>query len=150
MRRSMAAAAVVAAVSTACGGGPPGEVLVRDALAGEARAGAEVAVYFEVESGGDDAIVAVSSSSAERSSLHEMQPVEGGGIMMPSDRITLVDGVTVLAPNGSHVMLSGLERPLVAGEVLPLTLEFEHHAPITIEVDVVPLYELAELVDGDR
>jgi len=146
----MAAAAVVAAVSTACGGGPPGEVLVRDALAGEARAGAEVAVYFEVESGGDDAIVAVSSSSAERSSLHEMQPVEGGGIMMPSDRITLVDGVTVLAPNGSHVMLSGLERPLVAGEVLPLTLEFEHHAPITIEVDVVPLYELAELVDGDR
>ena len=149
MRRSMAAA-VVAAVSAACGGGPSGEVLVRDALAGEARAGAEVAVYFEVESGGGDAIVAVSSSSAERSSLHEMQPVEGGGIMMPSERITLVDGVTVLAPNGSHVMLSGLERPLVAGEVLPVTLEFEHHAPITIDVAVVPLYELAELVDGDR
>ncbi len=134
----------------ACGGGPAGEVLVRDAVAGEARAGAEVAVYFEVESGGGDAIVSATSASADRSSLHELQPVEGGGIMMPSDRITLVDGVTVLAPNGSHVMLSGLEQALVAGDRVPVTLEFEHHAPITVEVAVVPLYELAELVDGDR
>jgi copper(I)-binding protein len=154
MSRWVAAAAgwtVALSVSlTACGGGPAGEVLVRDAVAGEARAGAEVAVYFEVESGGGDAIVSASSSTAERSSLHELQPVEGGGIMMPSDRITLVDGMTVLAPNGSHVMLSGLAEALVAGDMVPLTLEFEHHDPITVEVAVVPLYELAELVDGDR
>jgi copper(I)-binding protein len=142
--------AVVAAALTACGGGPAGEVLVRDAVAGEAGAGAEVAVYFEVESGGGDAIVSVSSSAAAQWSLHELQPVEGGGIMMPSDRIALVDGVTVLEPNGSHVMLSGLERPLVAGDVVPVTLRFDRHAPITIEVAVVPLYELAELVGGGR
>jgi copper(I)-binding protein len=149
MRRWVTATSLCAGGLTACGGGPAGEVAVRDAVAGEARAGAEVAVYFEVESGGGDAIVSASSPASARSSLHELQPVDGGGIMMLSDRIGLVDGVTVLQPMGSHVMLSGLEQALVAGDRVPVTLEFDHHAPVTIEVVVVPLHELAELVDGD-
>lgn len=150
MTPRLVAVGVALAALTACGGGSAGGLTVRGATAGEARAGADVAVYFEVDSDGGDAIVAATSPAAAASSLHELRPVDGGGVMMPSDRITLTDGTTVLQPMGSHVMLSRLERELVAGDRVPVVLEFDHHPPVTIEVDVVPLYELAELVADDR
>lgn len=144
-------AAVIAALgAAACGGGADPALTVSGGVAGEARAGAEVAIYFEVESDREDAIVGVASPDAEAATLHELRPVDGGGIMMPSDRITLADGHTTLQPMGSHVMLSGLRRPLVAGDRIDLTLEFDHHATMPIVVEVVPLYELAELVADDR
>lgn len=42
----------------------------------------------------------------------------------------------VLAPGGYHIMLIDLQRPLLAGEQLPLTLEFENAGTLDITVDI--------------
>jgi periplasmic copper chaperone A len=39
-------------------------------------------------------------------------------------------------PGGLHIMLTGLEAPLVEGERFTLTLQFEVSEPITVEVPV--------------
>ena len=52
---------------------------VSDAVAGEARSGADCAVYFRIESGSDDAIVGAVSAEADTATLHEMQEVDGVG-----------------------------------------------------------------------
>ena len=90
----------------------------------------------------------VESRDATEVTLHELRPLDGGGIMVPSDRLALAPGTTRLEPMGSHVMLGGLRRDLSPGDTVELRLEFARHAPIVTTVDVVPLYELAELVGG--
>jgi copper(I)-binding protein len=42
-----------------------------------------------------------------------------------------------LAPNGLHLMLIDLERPLVAGETRTLTLEFERAGPLDVDLRVL-------------
>jgi copper(I)-binding protein len=41
-----------------------------------------------------------------------------------------------LAPQGLHLMLMGLEKPLVAGEHFPLTLHFAKGGDRVVEVSV--------------
>lgn len=43
---------------------------------------------------------------------------------------------TVLDPGGLHIMLSGLQRKLVEGETIALSLSFERAGAIEIEVPV--------------
>ncbi|MHA1568224.1 MAG: copper chaperone PCu(A)C, partial [Alphaproteobacteria bacterium] len=45
----------------------------------------------------------------------------------------------VLAPGGLHIMLTGLTRPLKAGERFPLSLTFEAAGRIAVEVVVRPI-----------
>ncbi|MDY7218959.1 copper chaperone PCu(A)C [Denitrificimonas sp. JX-1] len=42
----------------------------------------------------------------------------------------------ILVPGGYHIMLIDLKQPLVAGEQLPLTLEFEHAGEIELIVSI--------------
>ena len=140
-------AVLVVALTAGCGGAPPdGAVTITGPVVGEVPQGADAAVYFEVESGSSDAIVGAVAPDAAGASLHELRPVDGGGIMLPSDRITVDPGITRLSPTGSHIMLSDVREPLVAGDRVELTVEFDRHAPIEIDVTVVPLHELAELI----
>jgi copper(I)-binding protein len=46
--------------------------------------------------------------------------------------------VVVLAPQGTHLMLMGLTQPLVAGERIPLTLQFAQAGKRPINVDGRP------------
>ncbi len=143
-------AVLVVALTAACGGAPPaGSVTITGPVVGEVPRGADAAVYFEVESGGSDAIVGAVAPGAAGVSLHELRPVDGGGIMLPSDRITVDRGITRLSPMGSHIMLSDVREPLVAGDRIALTIEFDRHTPIEIDVTVVPLHELAELIERE-
>jgi copper(I)-binding protein len=98
------------------------------------------AAYMKLENGGaaPDRLLSVTSNVAERVSLHEsrdeggvmkMGPVEGG-IEVPAH------GAAELKPLGMHVMLSGLNRPLKAGETFPLTLVFEKQGEVPVEVSV--------------
>ena len=36
-------------------------------------------------------------------------------------------------------MLTGLKKPLVAGESFPLTFRFEHEPPVTVDVPIRPI-----------
>ena len=102
--------------------------------------GAQVgAAYLEISNSGKaaDRVVGVSTPAAERVELH-VQMREGDILKMRE-----VQGFEVparqrltLRPGGSHLMLVGLRKPLVAGERIPLTLRFERAGELKIEVEV--------------
>jgi hypothetical protein len=45
-------------------------------------------------------------------------------------------GEVAFKQGGLHVMLIGLEQPLAAGDIVPLTLRFEHMGEMKVEVEV--------------
>ena len=88
---------------------------------------------------GDDALIAVSSPVAGKGEVHEMA-MQGDTMRMRP----LVDGLVIpagqaveLKPGGYHVMLTGLNQPLVEGETIDVTFEFRNAGTVTIPVPVL-------------
>lgn len=82
----------------------------------------------------DDVLVAVSSSVSERGEVHEMK-MDGDTMKMRqmADGLVIPAGETVeLKPGGYHLMFMELNQPLVEGETLEATLEFENAGSVTI------------------
>jgi len=52
------------------------------------------------------------------------------------------DKETVLAPNGAHLMLVGLKRPLKFGEHFPMVLTFEKSGTVEIDIEVQKVGDL--------
>ena len=87
------------------------------------------AAFGELEnaSGEDIVVVAASSEVSPMIELHEtvaddagemvMQEVDGG-FVIPAE------GTSLLEPGGNHIMLMGLEQPMLAGEEVTFTLTF--------------------------
>jgi copper(I)-binding protein len=100
---------------------------VSDAWARATAPGVDVgAVYLAIE-GGATADRLVSGSTARAAMVHLHTVVEDGGVakMRPVDGIDVPAGGHVeLVPKGMHLMLIGLETPLVAGETFTVTLRF--------------------------
>ncbi len=98
------------------------------------------AAYFVVTNQGDtaDRLVDAESPVASRVELHTHQADDAGVMRMRQvEAIELPAGEpTALAPGGLHVMLIGLESPLVEGETFPLTLVFEAAGAVEVEVQV--------------
>jgi hypothetical protein len=70
--------------------------------------------------------------------IHEMA-IEGGVMKMRELKDGLVipaHGSVKLAPNGYHVMFTGLKSPLVKGETVKATLTFERAGPVTVDFAV--------------
>lgn len=96
----------------------------------------------------DDTLIGASTDAAEAVELHEvvmgagdvmqMRPVESGFAVGAGDYLEL-------KPGGYHIMLINLKQPLVAGETLDLTLNFEHLGEVSI---TVPIREMAENAMG--
>jgi copper(I)-binding protein len=72
-------------------------------------------------------LVGASSAVAMMAEVHEVAMVDGKMQMQAKDGgITIAPGETVtLEPGGLHVMLMGLKEPLVEGQEIPLTLDFD-------------------------
>lgn len=97
--------------------------------------------YMTISNGGesDDVLIGVMSPKAEKVELHHtkmgddgvmrMRPVEGG-IPVPAG------GKVELAPGGYHLMVMGLNEPLVEDGDLPLTLGFAEAGAIDLVVPV--------------
>jgi copper(I)-binding protein len=103
------------------------------------------AVYVTIENkGGADQLVGVRSSIG-KATLHEsamegdvmrMRPIDPGqGLSVPSN------GKLVLAPGGAHVMITGLKKPLEAGDHFGLTMLFDKSRPHRVTVSVKPASE---------
>jgi periplasmic copper chaperone A len=98
------------------------------------------AVYMTLANKTDtaDRLTAASSDVASKVQIHEMAVVNGimqmrelaNGLAIPAD------GSVTLKPGGYHVMLTGLKKPLVAGQTLPLTLTFAKAGTISITVPI--------------
>lgn len=90
-----------------------------------------------VGNGVPDRLVSASSPIAAMLELHET--MRDGDVMQmrPVSALPIASGQTVeLKPGGYHLMATGLKQPLKLGASFPVTLVFEHSAPVTAVVAV--------------
>lgn len=102
-------------------------ISVTDAWARSTVPGQQVSgAYMQIQSDADARLVGVSSPAIPRVEMHEMK-MDGGVMKMREVKaIELPKGKTVsLQPGGYHVMLMNLEKPIAAGDRIPLTLVVE-------------------------
>lgn len=86
-----------------------------------------------------DTLIGVSSAAAEVVEMHETADDEGMVSMMPVQSIDVPAGGEVeLEPGGYHIMLVRLVGPLVEGDVIELTLEFEVAGAVPVSAEVLP------------
>lgn len=97
------------------------------------------AAFMSIENHSDtpDRLISAESSIAEVTELHAhihegdvMRMVKVESIDVPAN------GQLTLEPGGYHIMLIDLKKPLVAGEHLPLSLQFEHAGQMDVIVDI--------------
>jgi copper(I)-binding protein len=88
-----------------------------------------------------DHLIGATSPLAGKGEIHEMgvadgvmkmRPVEGG-IEIPAG------GAVTLAPNGFHIMFTGLKEPFKEGGKLPVTLTFEKAGSIETFLHILPV-----------
>lgn len=87
----------------------------------------------------DDRLIGVTSDIAKRVELHtHIESADGVMQMRQSEDGFAVKagGMHMLQRGGDHVMFMGLNRPLVQGEAVTLTLTFEHAGNITVDIPV--------------
>jgi copper(I)-binding protein len=106
---------------------------VRGTVPGQGATGA----FMKLASRSDVSLVAAESPAAEIIEIHEMR-LDGGVMRMRAvERLPIEAGKTVeLKPNGLHLMLMALTRPMKAGEAVPLKLTFEDRSGRRVVVDV--------------
>lgn len=84
-----------------------------------------------------DRLVSASSPVAGRVELHTH--IRDGDVMRmrPVQDIPVpAGGSATLAPGGLHLMFMGLNRALVAGETIPVTLRFAEAGEVTVQLRV--------------
>ncbi len=107
------------------------------ASAGPATTGAAYVTLMGADQ--PDGLVGASTPVAATAEVHETTNDNGVMKIRPVGPISIPPHQTVtLSPGGYHIMMMGLKQKLVAGESFPLTLNFTHTAPITVQVKVQP------------
>lgn len=87
----------------------------------------------------DDRIVSASTAIAGRVTSHEMK-VEDQIVRMREmpDGIPIPAGQAIrLVPGGLHLMLEDLKEPILEGQLVPITLNFEHAGTITVDLQAL-------------
>jgi periplasmic copper chaperone A len=118
-----------------------GDISIDHAWARATPKGAAVgAGYLVIHNHGAaaDKLTGGSADFAGGVAVHEMTMVNGvsrmremkGGLNVPAN------GEVALAPNGYHLMFTGLKQPLKKGETVKVTLNFEHAGQIAVELPV--------------
>ena len=97
-------------------------------------------VYLSIDNEGTaaDRLVSATSPAAGAVSLHRMT-IDGGVMRMREiDGLPIAPSATVSfkAGGGYHLMMTGLKKPLVAGDSIPLTLVFERAGKLQVAVHV--------------
>ena len=119
-----------------------GGVMVKDAYARSSRPNAPTGAAFMMLMNTMDTdikLIGVRSDAAKRVELHthidkgegvmQMTQIEGGIAILAGESHMMKRG-------GDHVMLMGLNDPLVNGETISVTFEFENADDLTVEIPV--------------
>lgn len=137
MKRLLLAAAL--GLSACAGPQGPSTVTATDAWCRPTPNGARTgACYLSLTASADDRLVGAASSRASEVQIHEMT-TENGVMRMGelAGGLPLSQGQAAsLRPGGVHLMLIGLNGPLVAGETAPLTLRFDNAPEITVQARI--------------
>ena len=124
----------------AASGAIAGELTVTSAWARATPPGAGTgAVYFVIENGSakSDRLLKLKTSVAASAEVHRTEIVDDIARMREVTVLHIAPGEKIeFAPGGHHVMLTGLEKPLVAGKTFVLELVFEVAGPRRVVVPV--------------
>ena len=117
-----------------------GELTVTDAWSRTTPPGVTVGVaYFTLknDTGKSDRLLKISSPVAAKVQIHRTE-IQDGMARMREVAVLHVDAnqTVEFAPNGMHVMLMGLSKPLVEGQKFELEFLFEVAGPRKIQVAV--------------
>lgn len=139
MKRAICGAIFLLLLLSGCRASEPGVLFVQGVWGRPSPEGAATAAFYMTlvnESEDQDVLQTVRTDACETVELHRssmdeegvmrMAPVPGGQIVVPAGQSV------VLEPGGLHVMCIGLTQPLVEGQDVPLTLEFETAGPIAV------------------
>ncbi len=157
-RRIVGVAALVAALSYACGERQPervltaskGHITIYDAVATASAAPDVSSLYFAIANAATfpDTLVAV-STAAGKASLHTVATDSNGVTrMQPLAGLVIPAGSSVgLAPGGYHVMLTELRRPLEAGDSIFVALDLTRGNLLRFPVPVLTYTEMVERLE---
>jgi len=115
--------------------------VVTDAWARATPPGTTVgAAYMAIQGGKEaDRLVDASSDRAAMVHLHAVEEQDGVSKMRAIEAVEIPAGQRVtLAPKSTHVMLMGLDGPLVAGQTFVITLRFANAGEVPVTVTVRP------------
>ena len=138
--RNLFLPALALTVAACAPAGP--KLSAQDGWARETGQSGMAAAYFTVvNQGGADQMVGVRAAIGD-AMLHESSVVDGMARMRPLNPkeglVVPSNGRLRLAPGGAHVMITGLDRPLKAGDRFALTLQFAKARPEKVEIAVQP------------
>ena len=127
---------------TACSAPAGPKISAYDGWARETGSFAPASAYVTIQNkGGADQLTGVRSSIGD-AMLHESTINGGVARMRPIDALSVPsNGKLVLAPGGAHVMITGLKKPLHAGDRFGLTLQFDKSKPQRVTITVKPTGE---------
>jgi hypothetical protein len=139
--RTAIALAALLLVSCAPKRTDPPQISISGAWSRATAAGqSTAAVYLSIanKGGGDDKLLNASTPIGQ-ATLHS-STVEGGVMRMrPLESLDIPAQSTVqLKPGGTHIMVTGVKQPLIAGSSFPLALHFERSGKRTLTVSVRP------------
>jgi len=107
---------------------------VRAVPPGQSNSAAFMQLYNQ---GADVALVSARSKVAQNVELHTHTQDEGVMRMRRIDQIELpAQQQVTLKPGGLHIMLIGLQRPLMEGEKVEMTLEFSDGSEQSISLPI--------------
>jgi copper(I)-binding protein len=112
---------------------------ISDAWARATPPGLEVGAAYLVITGGirADRLIGASTPRAAMVDMHEVIEADGIAKMRPIEAVAVPARAKVtLAPQSTHLMLMGIDAPLVAGQTFPLTLQFAESPAQTVTVTV--------------
>lgn len=115
--------------------------VVSDAWARATPPGTTVGAAYLVIQGGPqaDKLVGASSDRAAMVHLHTVEEQDGVAKMRGIDAVEVPAGQRVtLAPKSTHLMLMGLDGPLVAGQTFVVKLKFATAGEQSVTVTVKP------------
>jgi copper(I)-binding protein len=147
MRAPAVVTAILVSLATGAGLGrdyKAGGIGIIDPWSRATARGATVAAgYMKITNDGQtaDRLLGGSADASSGFELHESIIENGIAKMRPAkDGLEIKPGQTVeFKPGGYHVMLTGLKKPLSAGDHVKATLTFEKAGKVEIEYDVLAM-----------
>lgn len=97
--------------------------------------------YMTLRNAGNEPIklVGLETPLALKPDIHETK-IDASGVstMRPAGELTIASGERLsLQPGGLHVMLMGLQKPMIKGEVFSLSLKFADGEVLVIDVPIL-------------
>lgn len=120
---------------------PQNTIEIRDAWVRPAARGMTGGAYMTILNGKEtnDTLAGISSDAAVMTEVHETYETGGGMTgMRPAENLTVEAGSTLrLSPGSYHIMLMQLNRDLVPGDSITVTLNFARNGPLLFRIPVM-------------